>query len=57
MASLFIAHGPAFRSGVTIETFQNTAITPLLRHLIGLPQAARADGDLADVADALAAQN
>ena len=49
MASLFIAHGPAFRSGV-IDSFQNTAITPLLRHLIGLPQAQRADGSLAEVA-------
>ena len=56
MASLFIAHGPAFRSGTVIDSFQNTAITPLLRHLIGLPQAQRADGSLAEVAGALAPQ-
>ena len=57
MAALFIAHGPAFRSGATLAPFQNTAVAPLLRHLVGLPQASRADGDLADVAPALAAQN
>ena len=56
MASLFIAHGPAFHSGTVIDSFQNTAITPLLRHLIGLPQAQRADGSLAEVAGALAPQ-
>jgi len=37
MMSLFIAHGPAFGPGVEIGEFQNTAIAPLLRHLIGLP--------------------
>ena len=57
MASLFIANGPAFRSGVTLGSFQNTAVAPLLRHLVGLPQAERADGKLADVAGALAPQN
>lgn len=57
MASLFIANGPAFRSGVTLDGFQNTAVAPLLRHLVGLPQAARSDGDLADVSGALAQQN
>jgi predicted AlkP superfamily pyrophosphatase or phosphodiesterase len=57
MASLFIAHGPAFRNGVTLDGFQNTAVAPLLRHLVGLPQAARSDGDLADVRGALAQQN
>ena len=54
MASLFIANGPAFGTGVTLEGFQNTAVAPLLRHLIGLPQATRADGNLEDVAGALA---
>lgn len=57
MASLFIAYGPAFRSGVTLDSFQNTAVAPLLRHLVGLPQATRADGSLADVEAALAPQN
>ncbi len=54
MASLFIANGPAFRHGAKIETFQNTSIAPLLRHLIGLPQVSRSDGNLSDVAGALA---
>ena len=57
MAALFIANGPAFRSGATLGSFQNTAVAPLLRHLIGLPAAAKADGALADVAGALAPQN
>ncbi|MBO6526727.1 alkaline phosphatase family protein [Erythrobacter sp.] len=57
MAALFIAHGPAFQSGVILDGFQNTAVAPLLRHLLGLPQATRADGELADVAGALAQQN
>ncbi len=57
MAALFIANGPAFRSEVTLDSFQNTAVAPLLRHLVGLPQATRADGELADVAGALAQQN
>jgi predicted AlkP superfamily pyrophosphatase or phosphodiesterase len=56
MASLFIANGPAFRSGVTLDSFQNTAITPLLRNLLGLPQVSTADGKLADVSSALAQQ-
>ncbi|MBB34908.1 MAG: alkaline phosphatase family protein [Hirschia sp.] len=36
MKSLFIAHGPAFQADGHVEEFQNTAITPLLRLLIGL---------------------
>ena len=57
MAALFIANGPAFRNGRTLDSFRNTAVTPLLRKLVGLPQAARSDGRLADVGDALASQN
>ena len=53
MAALFIANGPAFRSGARIESFQNTSVAPLLRHLVGLPQAERSDGSLADVSGAL----
>jgi predicted AlkP superfamily pyrophosphatase or phosphodiesterase len=53
MAALFIANGPAFRSGARIESFQNTSVAPLLRHLVGLSQAERSDGSLADVSGAL----
>ncbi|WP_338445872.1 ectonucleotide pyrophosphatase/phosphodiesterase [Pelagerythrobacter marensis] len=42
MAALFVAHGPAFRQGVRIPGFKNTVVAPLLRELMGLPQAASA---------------
>ena len=50
MQAIFIANGPAFRSGSTTPTFQNTAVAPLLRHLIGLPGATRSalDGAVLD---------
>ena len=53
MQAIFIANGPAFRQKATLPGFQNTAIAPLVRHLIGLPQAERADGSLDDVKGAL----
>ena len=53
MTSLFIVNGPAFRHGTTLPPFQNTAVTPLLRQLLGLPQAAKTDGKLSDVSGAL----
>ena len=56
MASLFIANGPAFRDGATIPGFQNTAIAPLLRKLVGLPQDPQGDGSLDAVEGALAPQ-
>ena len=37
MQAIFIANGPAFRQGEITTVFQNTAVAPLLRHLIGLP--------------------
>ncbi|WP_100258891.1 alkaline phosphatase family protein [Qipengyuania seohaensis] len=46
MAALFIANGPSFPAGRELASFQNTSIAPLLRHLVGLPQADRADGTL-----------
>ena len=52
MRAIFIANGPAFRSGSTTPVFQNTAVAPLLRHLIGLPGATRSSLDAA-VLDAL----
>lgn len=54
MAALFIAHGPAFREGVTLAPFENVAVNPLLRAVLGLPQDDALDGMLAPVAPALA---
>ena len=44
MRALFIANGPAFARGKTIASFDNVAIEPLLRDLIGLPAEAGLDG-------------
>ena len=54
MASLFIAHGPAFRTGVALPSFRNTSVEPLLRELIGLPPRSRTDGSLDLLLPALA---
>jgi predicted AlkP superfamily pyrophosphatase or phosphodiesterase len=53
MAALFIAHGPAFRHGVTLEPFENVSVYPLLARLLGVTPEAN-DGALADTAAALA---
>jgi predicted AlkP superfamily pyrophosphatase or phosphodiesterase len=37
MAALFIAHGPAFRRGVTVPPFDNVDVYPLLTRLLGVP--------------------
>ena len=52
MASLFVAHGPAFRRGATVAAFDNVDIHPLLAHLIGLPAEPR-DGSLEALRPAL----
>ncbi|MGD9815166.1 MAG: ectonucleotide pyrophosphatase/phosphodiesterase [Hyphomonadaceae bacterium] len=52
MAALFIAHGPAFRSGVTLAPFDNVSVYPLLARLTGV-RPEENDGDLADTALAL----
>jgi len=44
MRALFIANGPAFARGKTLASFDNVAIEPLLRDLIGLPAEAGLDG-------------
>ncbi|RZM35846.1 MAG: alkaline phosphatase family protein, partial [Sphingomonas sp.] len=44
MRALFISNGPAFVAGKTIPSFDNVAIEPLLRDLIGLPAEAGLDG-------------
>lgn len=53
MQALFIGHGPAFRPGVRLNTFDNLAVEPLLRRLIGLPPGATRDGTLRPVRRAL----
>ncbi|WP_338465783.1 ectonucleotide pyrophosphatase/phosphodiesterase [Novosphingobium sp. ZN18A2] len=54
MAALFVANGPAFRSGYRLPPFDNVDVAPLLRRLIGLPQDEGIDGSLAPVESALA---
>lgn len=44
MSALFIANGPAFRAGVKLAPFDNVAVAPLLRDLIGLPPGQGLDG-------------
>jgi predicted AlkP superfamily pyrophosphatase or phosphodiesterase len=44
MAALFIGHGPAFRPA-RLPAFDNVAVYPLLRDLLGLPPKAGVDGD------------
>ncbi len=53
MQALFVASGPAFRSGVTLPSFRNTAIHPLLRRILGLPADPSLDDDAAAFAPAL----
>lgn len=53
MAAVFVASGPAFRRGVTLPTFDNVDVYPLLARLVGVaPQ--RNDGRLGPVKAALA---
>lgn len=37
MRALFVAHGPAFRSGMTVPQFPNVDVYPLIMHLLDLP--------------------
>ena len=36
MSTIFYAHGPAFRKGVTLKVFESVNIVPLLAHLLGI---------------------
>ncbi|WP_395333378.1 ectonucleotide pyrophosphatase/phosphodiesterase [Novosphingobium sp. BL-8H] len=45
MAALFIASGPAFAADRKLAAFDNVDVAPLLRDLLGLPQATDGDGD------------
>ncbi len=53
MRALFIAHGPMFRRAAVLPAFENVAINPLLRQVLGLPQDPAIDGQLAPVRAAL----
>lgn len=53
MRALFIAAGPAFRPAGKLRDFDNVAIEPLVRRLIGLPPGKRRDGSIAPLRRAL----
>jgi hypothetical protein len=53
MGALFIANGPAFRTGLTIPPFPNVDVYPLLAKVLGITPLAN-DGHLADLAPILA---
>lgn len=52
MRALFVAHGPAFREGVTVPSFPNVDVYPLMAHLLGL-QPEPNDGNYDAVKDML----
>ncbi len=39
MRALFVAHGPAFRTGMRVPEFPNVDVYPLIMHVLGLPAA------------------
>lgn len=49
MGALFVAHGPAFRSGVVVPPLDNVDVYPLMADLLGLRPAPH-DGDLSATA-------
>lgn len=52
MRALFVAHGPAFKRGVTVPVFPNVDVYPLMTHVLGI-QGEPGDGRLDDVKDML----
>jgi len=52
MAAFFLAHGPAFKAGVVLPTFDNVDVYPLLARLVGVKPEPN-DGRLSDVAPGL----
>lgn len=46
MHAIFYANGPAFKSGLEIETFQNIHVYPLICKILGLPIPEDIDGKL-----------
>jgi predicted AlkP superfamily pyrophosphatase or phosphodiesterase len=53
MGALFIANGPAFRTGLTIAPFPNVDVYPLMAKVLGITPLAN-DGRLSDLAPILA---
>lgn len=52
MQAVFVAHGPAFKSGKTLPVFDNVDVYPLLAKVIGV-KPEKVDGELAPVKAAL----
>lgn len=52
MRAVFVAHGPAFKSGVVLPVFDNVDVYPLLTRLIGV-KGDKGDGSLGPVKAAL----
>lgn len=52
MRAVFLASGPAFRSGARLDVFDNVSVYPLLMRLIGVEPEDN-DGDIADIETAL----
>ena len=52
MRAVFVAHGPAFKSGVVLPVFDNVDVYPLLARLIGV-KGDKGDGSLGPVKAAL----
>lgn len=48
MQALFVAHGPAFQSGIRFHNFPNVDVYPLMAHLLGITPKF-SDGKLGDV--------
>lgn len=48
MQAVFVAHGPAFQSGVRFHSFSNVDVYPLMTQLLGVPPRF-SDGNLHDV--------
>ena len=53
MRGIFIAHGPAFRRGITVPPFRNIHVYPLLAEVLRITPAP-ADGSLDSVRALLA---
>ncbi|QSR18624.1 ectonucleotide pyrophosphatase/phosphodiesterase [Novosphingobium sp. KA1] len=56
MAALFVAAGPAFKASGKLPAFDNVDVAPLLRDLVGLPQAPDGDGSDAPFRSVLTAK-
>ena len=56
MGALFIAEGPAFKAGMTIEPFENVDVYPLMVSLLGI-RGEPNDGRLADLRNILTKRN